>query len=157
MQRKLSHGGPHLSTMLRVKRTSSGSTPLGQTKRSPNRLRLGQPKGCGIQSGPALTQDPWSANNQDNTSFATNEFKKPKQLIGKRKYDWEKMVRCRQAIGIQNHMPCVNWNRTMLISISGWYNHKKYAFNMQNRRHGQNWFLQQFLVVLLTLTSKNVL
>jgi len=40
-----------------------------------------------IQSGPALTQDPWSANNQDSTSFATNEFKKPKQLIGKRKYE----------------------------------------------------------------------
>ena len=27
---------------------------------------------------------------------------------------------------------------------------------MQNRCHGQNWFLQQFLVVLFTLTSKNV-
>ena len=143
MQRKLSNGGPHLSTILRVKRTSSGSTPLGQTKRSPNRLRLGQPKGCGIvamwlpmdwgpyalglqnatlmiQSGPALTQDPWGANSRDN-KLCNKRIQKAKTADWKTQISMRNMIKCRQAIGIQKHMPCVNWNRTMLISISGWY------------------------------------
>lgn len=69
-----------------------------------------------IQSGPALTQDPWGANNQDNTSFATNEFKKPKQLHGKNTNMNENKL---QTIGKGLALHNVNWSRTMLISISG--------------------------------------
>ena len=108
-----------------------------------------------IQAGPALTQDPWWAlatgitqaecNNRIRKA-KTAEWKKPQTCA------WEELVKCRQGFGIQNHMHCVNWNRTMLISILGWYSPWIVGVLHANKTGVTDkiGFCNKFLVVLFT-------